>query len=88
MQWQALEVLRRQTQTCAIDVFSLGCLFFFCLSGGHHPLGDGPTHDDNILQNKKDLTSILMPCLCFLFAWYFEKMFPKLLFAIYKIATK
>jgi serine/threonine-protein kinase/endoribonuclease IRE1 len=57
--WQAPEVLRHQRQTRASDIFSRGCVFSFCLRDGQHPFGDGDDSEraDNILKNKKCITS-------------------------------
>ena len=39
--WAAPEVFSRDIRsvTCAVDIFSLGCVYYFCLSGGKHPYG-------------------------------------------------
>ncbi|KAB5588723.1 Serine/Threonine-kinase/endoribonuclease Ire1 [Ceratobasidium theobromae] len=41
--------------TRSVDVFALGCLFFYVLSGGDHPYGDRFERDVNILRNEKRL---------------------------------
>lgn len=38
-----------------MDLFSLGCVLFFCLTGGKHPYGDNFERDVNIVNNRKDL---------------------------------
>ncbi|XP_043709123.1 serine/threonine-protein kinase/endoribonuclease IRE1a-like [Telopea speciosissima] len=53
--WQAPEQLLRGRQTRAVDLFSLGCVLFFCLTGGRHPFGDDIERDVNIKNNKMDL---------------------------------
>ena len=56
--WQAPEVLdpnKKPRQTRAMDLFSLGCVLFFCITGGRHPFGDHLERDKNILDNKRDL---------------------------------
>ncbi|PSR99498.1 Endoribonuclease [Actinidia chinensis var. chinensis] len=53
--WQAPEQLRNGRQTQAIDLFSLGCVLFFCFTGGQHPFGDSYERDVNIVNNQKDL---------------------------------
>lgn len=53
--WQAPEQLHHRRQTRAVDLFSLGCLLFFCLTGGQHPFGESFERDVNIVNNKKDL---------------------------------
>ncbi|KAK4261985.1 hypothetical protein QN277_027608 [Acacia crassicarpa] len=53
--WQAPEQLVQGRQTRAVDLFSLGCVLFFCLTGGRHPFGDRLERDVNIVRNQKDL---------------------------------
>jgi len=38
--WRAPEVLRGERQTKAVDIFSAGCVYYFVLTGGHHPFGN------------------------------------------------
>lgn len=53
--WQAPEQLRNERQTRAVDLFSLGCLLFFCITGGQHPFGETFERDTNIVHDRKDL---------------------------------
>ncbi|KAK6138818.1 hypothetical protein DH2020_027439 [Rehmannia glutinosa] len=53
--WQAPEQLRHERQTRAVDLFSLGCILFFCISGGKHPFGENLERDVNIVNDRKDL---------------------------------
>ncbi|CAK9178299.1 unnamed protein product [Ilex paraguariensis] len=53
--WQAPEQLLHERQTRAVDLFSLGCLLFFCITGGKHPFGGSLERDVNIVKNHKDL---------------------------------
>ncbi|KVI07669.1 hypothetical protein Ccrd_013974 [Cynara cardunculus var. scolymus] len=53
--WQAPEQLRNERQTRAVDLFSFGCLLFFCITGGRHPFGDMLERDINIVNDRKDL---------------------------------
>ena len=53
--WQAPEQLLHGRQTRAVDLFSLGCVLFFCISGGRHPFGDRLERDMNIVKNQIDL---------------------------------
>ena len=53
--WQAPEQLRNERQTRAVDLFSLGCMLFFCLTGGKHPFGENIERDVNIINSRKDL---------------------------------
>nr|CAD1818781.1 unnamed protein product [Ananas comosus var. bracteatus] len=53
--WQAPEQLRHGRQTRAVDLFSLGCILFYCITKGRHPFGDYFERDMNILNNRLDL---------------------------------
>lgn len=53
--WQAPEQLLHRRQTRAVDLFSLGCVLFFCVTGGKHPYGDNIERDVNIVNDRKDL---------------------------------
>ncbi|KAK9713413.1 hypothetical protein RND81_06G025700 [Saponaria officinalis] len=53
--WQAPEQLLHGRQTRAVDMFSLGCVLFFCVTGGSHPFGERFERDSNIIKNQVDL---------------------------------
>ncbi|GAB4833030.1 hypothetical protein Ancab_007053 [Ancistrocladus abbreviatus] len=53
--WRAPEQLLHGRQSRAMDLFSLGCVLFFCVTGGKHPFGDRFERDVNIVKNEKDL---------------------------------
>ncbi|KAL6871504.1 hypothetical protein ACP4OV_014333 [Aristida adscensionis] len=53
--WQAPEQLRHGRQTRAMDLFSLGCLIFYCITKGKHPFGEYYERDMNIVNNRYDL---------------------------------
>ncbi|KAK4409528.1 Serine/threonine-protein kinase/endoribonuclease IRE1a [Sesamum angolense] len=53
--WQAPEQLLHGRQTRAVDLFSLGCVLFFCITGGRHPFGNRLERDINIVKSKADL---------------------------------
>ncbi|KAF8759234.1 hypothetical protein HU200_010264 [Digitaria exilis] len=53
--WQAPEQLRHGRQTRAMDLFSLGCLIFYCITRGKHPFGEYYERDMNIVNNHFDL---------------------------------
>lgn len=53
--WQAPEQLMRRSQTRSVDLFSLGCVLFFSISGGYHPFGTRIERDMNIIHGKLDL---------------------------------
>lgn len=48
--------------TKAIDIFSLGCVFYYILSRGGHPFGDRYLREGNIINGKFDLTPISKFC--------------------------
>lgn len=41
--------------TRSVDVFALGCLFFYVLSGGDHAYGERYERDINIMRDMKRL---------------------------------
>lgn len=47
--WIAPEMLNGNRTTCAVDIFSLGCVFYYVLSNGKHPFGDPLRRQANIL---------------------------------------
>ncbi|KAJ3678662.1 hypothetical protein LUZ60_002465 [Juncus effusus] len=53
--WQAPEQLLHGRQSRAVDLFSLGCVLFFCITKGQHPFGDYFERDRNIIKNEFDL---------------------------------
>ncbi|XP_076952758.1 serine/threonine-protein kinase/endoribonuclease IRE1a-like isoform X2 [Bidens hawaiensis] len=53
--WQAPEQLLHGCQTQAVDMFSLGCVLFFCMTRGKHPFGDPHERDVNVTKNKVSL---------------------------------
>jgi serine/threonine-protein kinase/endoribonuclease IRE1 len=53
--WQAPEQLCHGRQTRAMDMFSLGCLIFYCITKGKHPFGEYYERDRNIVNNCFDL---------------------------------
>ena len=44
--------------TKAIDVFALGCIFFYILTRGGHPFGNMHERDNNVLQNVMCLNGV------------------------------
>lgn len=42
----------------AIDIFSLGCVFYYVLSNGAHPFGDRYMREANIIRDRSDLTHL------------------------------
>ncbi|XP_071565935.1 serine/threonine-protein kinase/endoribonuclease IRE1 [Temnothorax nylanderi] len=56
--WIAPEMLNGERTTCAVDIFSLGCVFYYVLSGGKHPFGDPLRRQANILCGESNLTAL------------------------------
>lgn len=54
--WIAPEILNGERTTCAVDIFSLGCVFYYVLSNGKHPFGDSIRRQANILCDNSDLS--------------------------------
>lgn len=48
--------------TKAIDIFSLGCVFYYILSGGGHPFGDRYLREGNIIRGEFDLSLLKKFC--------------------------
>lgn len=45
-------------QTCAVDIFSLGCVYFYVLTNGRHPFGDSLRRQANILSGEYSLKEL------------------------------
>lgn len=41
-----------------MDIFSLGCVFYYLMSRGEHPFGSRFEREKNILLGKYDLKSV------------------------------
>lgn len=54
--------LSQKRLTKAIDIFSLGCVFFYILSKGSHPFGDRYIREANIIKGEKDLSTLKLHC--------------------------
>lgn len=44
--------------TRAVDIFALGCLFYYVLTNGSHPFGDRFERESNIFKNAKNLSGL------------------------------
>ncbi|KAF8523781.1 hypothetical protein BU17DRAFT_74941 [Hysterangium stoloniferum] len=44
--------------TKSVDIFALGCLFYYTLTGGSHPFGDRFEREGNILKGRMDLGAL------------------------------
>ncbi|XP_034116629.2 serine/threonine-protein kinase/endoribonuclease IRE1 [Drosophila albomicans] len=56
--WIAPEMMRAQRTTTAVDIFSLGCVYYYVLSGGHHAFGDTLKRQANILSHEYNLSKL------------------------------
>lgn len=48
----------RPRLTKSVDIFALGCLFYYTLTCGSHPYGDRYERDVNIFKDAKDLSAL------------------------------
>lgn len=53
--WIAPEMVKGHRTTTAIDIFSLGCVFYYVITNGAHPFGDTLKRQSNILSHEYDL---------------------------------
>jgi len=44
--------------TKSVNIFTLGCLHYYCLTSGEHPFGDRFEREDNILRDQKSLQDL------------------------------
>jgi len=53
----ALKKIQTMQLTKSVDIFPLGCLYYYCLTSGGHPFGDD-LRECNILQDQKSLQDL------------------------------
>ncbi|KAI9812511.1 MAG: bifunctional endoribonuclease/protein kinase ire1 [Thelocarpon impressellum] len=53
-----IDTLSNRRATRAIDIFSLGCVFFYILSRGNHPFGDRYMREANIVKGQYNLEQL------------------------------
>ncbi|KAL1117288.1 hypothetical protein AAG570_004614 [Ranatra chinensis] len=57
--WIAPEMIESTGRTmCAVDIFSLGCVFYYVLSNGKHPFGESIRRQANILSGEYRLSAL------------------------------
>jgi serine/threonine-protein kinase/endoribonuclease IRE1 len=56
--WQPREVLLNERRTKAVDIFSLGCSFYYTMTKGNHPFGSRIQRDNNIISSNYSLPGI------------------------------
>lgn len=52
------DTLTKRRLTRAIDIFSLGCVFFYILTNGGHPFGDRYMREANVIKGEHDLSAL------------------------------
>ena len=45
-------------QTCAVDIFSAGCVLYYVITKGKHPFGDSLKRQANILAGEYNVDSL------------------------------
>lgn len=53
-----IDTLSNRRATRAIDIFSMGCVFYYILSHGQHPFGDKYLREANIVQGSFSLDAL------------------------------
>ncbi|KAJ0177114.1 hypothetical protein K1T71_007123 [Dendrolimus kikuchii] len=56
--WIAPEMINGERTTTSVDIFSLGCVFYYVLSKGQHPFGDVLRRQANILTGEYNLDQL------------------------------
>ena len=57
--WIAPEMLLgNRSTTCLVDIFSMGCVYYYLLSRGKHPFGENFHRQANILSGHQDLAGL------------------------------
>jgi serine/threonine-protein kinase/endoribonuclease IRE1 len=73
--WTARELLSRNDSiqeqlkkvNKSVDIFSLGCVYYYALSGGYHPFGDSFLRQANIINNEFRLEKLSYSSNCELY---------------------
>lgn len=57
--WIAPEMLLgHRSTTCMVDIFSMGCVYYYLLTKGKHPFGENFHRQANILGGKSDISHL------------------------------
>ena len=57
--WIAPEIISgHRSTTCSVDIFSMGCVYYYVLTGGHHPFGESFKRQGNIIQGLSNLDKL------------------------------
>ena len=65
--WQSAEVLKNGRMSKSIDMFSLGCIMYYVITGAH-PFGTRFERESNIINNRlvpPSSSSFRVPAVCF-----------------------
>uniref|UniRef100_A0A0N5C9S6 non-specific serine/threonine protein kinase n=1 Tax=Strongyloides papillosus TaxID=174720 RepID=A0A0N5C9S6_STREA len=58
--WMAPEILNSEASvTVSVDIFALGCIYYYVLANGKHPFGDNIKRQDNIIHGRFNLEIII-----------------------------
>ena len=59
--WSAPELWERGSRSFSVDIFSLGCLFYYVFARGHHPFEsqDNTNSQDNITTGQSSLAALV-----------------------------
>ncbi|XP_065558599.1 serine/threonine-protein kinase/endoribonuclease IRE1-like isoform X1 [Artemia franciscana] len=55
---EMMDAFEIQRTTCSVDIFSLGCVFYYVLTEGSHPFGDALRRQANILNGNYSLSGL------------------------------
>lgn len=59
--WIAPEMIAGRRTTTSVDIFSLGCVFYYVLTKGKHPFGENMKRQANILGAEFNLEHLFAP---------------------------
>ena len=48
--------------TLKVDIFGMGCLFYYVLTNGYHPFGEVEEREYNILRSSYELSLVTPVC--------------------------
>eukprot|EP00293_Proteomonas_sulcata_P020599 CAMPEP_0184300394 /NCGR_PEP_ID=MMETSP1049-20130417/10813_1 /TAXON_ID=77928 /ORGANISM="Proteomonas sulcata, Strain CCMP704" /LENGTH=285 /DNA_ID=CAMNT_0026611099 /DNA_START=74 /DNA_END=931 /DNA_ORIENTATION=+ len=56
--WRAPELILGERCTKAVDIFAVGCIMHYLLTGGHHVFGERMMRDANIVRDQPDTSRL------------------------------
>lgn len=54
--WQATEILLNEKRSKKVDIFGLGCTYYYLLTNGQHPFGGRAIREQNIIEGNYDIS--------------------------------